>query len=135
MHAKILQTPSSIRCKNTAHYSYIYLYGHEQTSDFKSPASFHIRIFICTDTNNLMIANHPHISANENHVIQKSRLMSLSSIYSPIKLYIRRYTRTNSCIKTYHKSPPYNFHYHFYVFLSSEHKTFCHNIHKNSSHF
>ena len=54
--------------------------------------------FICTDMNNQMIANHPRLSANDKHIIQKSRLVSLSSVYSPIQLYIRIYNRTNPYI-------------------------------------
>ena len=47
----------------------------------------HIYIFISfifMDTNNQMITNHPRLSANEKHIIRKSHLMSLSSVYIPI---------------------------------------------------
>ena len=56
--------------------------------------------FICTDRNNWMISNHPRLSANVNKSSEKPRLVSLRSVYSPIQLYIRRYTRTHVYIKT-----------------------------------
>ena len=53
--------------------------------------------FICTYTNNRMVKNHPCLSLNDKHIIPKAHLVSLSSVYSPIQSYIQRYTRIHTC--------------------------------------
>ena len=77
MHAIVLCNPAKIRSKNTARYSYFYLYRYEHSDDQKSPVSFYTNIFICTDTNNQMIKNHPRIYITEK-IIRKFRPMFTS---------------------------------------------------------
>ena len=119
MHKKIPQKPASIRCKDIARSLYIYLYQHEQPDDWKSPAYFCIHLFYLYRQKNRMIVNHLRLYKNDEHIIWKTRLMSLSSAYSPIQLYIQRYNNTHLYIKTCHKIFPYDFHNYLYVHLSS----------------
>ena len=77
--------------------------------------------FILTDTNNRIIENHPRFFITE-IIIQKSHLMLLRYVYSPMLLYIRRYTCTHSCTKASQEIPSYEFHYMLYIHLSSTSK-------------
>ena len=80
--------------------------------------------YICTDTNNRMISNHLRLSTNDKHIIRKSHRISLSSVYSPIQIYILRYNRTHYYIKIIHEIKPFAFHYYIFVCLSSDSKHF-----------
>ena len=91
--------------------------------------------FICAHTNNWMIKNHLSLSENDKHIIRKSRLMSLSSVYIPIQSYIQRYTRTCPYIKILQEIPTHAFHWYLYVCLSSAFETFFCDIHKKSHNF
>ena len=103
-------------------------------SDLKSPRNY--SIFICTDVNIQMITNHPHISIlissicmNTNtgyqcitravNITRKSRLILLCSV---VIHCIQRYTRMHQYIKYRKERPPYDFHYIFYMRISSTRK-------------
>ena len=133
MHAKLLQTPASIRCKKTARSSYLYLYGYKQPDDKNHPPLSIFISFICMDTNNQMILNHLGLSVNDKQIIRKVCLMSLSSFYIPIQLYILRYIHTYSYTRIHNKSPPYAFHYYFlHTSIISMHNCFVTTFIKNS---
>ena len=44
--------------------------------------------------------------------------MLIQTVYSPIQLYIRRYTRTHSYIKSLQEIQTYYFHYYLYIHIS-----------------
>ena len=118
MNEKLLRNPASIICNKPARSSYLYLYGYKQPDDKNHPPLSIFISFIWMDTNNQMILNHLGLSVNDKQIIRKVCLMSLSSFYIPIQLYILRYTRTHFYIKIHHEISTYVFQYYFYICLS-----------------
>ena len=74
--------------------------------------------FICTDTNNRMIKNHPHLFANENTSSKNPTSFTQFRLHSHTIIHTEIHPHT-SVNKTLQKTPTYAFHYYLYLHLSS----------------
>ena len=86
MHAIVLRKPAQIRSKKTAQFWYLYLYRHEYSDNYKSPAYFRPNILYLYEHDYLISVHHPHCKHHQKS-LPRVTPPRRTTLHTKIRLY------------------------------------------------